>query len=206
MNVTQSYLASYLNNSVETSSSALSKVTQELSTGLAVNEPSDNPSGTDQILTINDTMANVAQYQADATSATNSLSYTDSQLESVQNLVTQARTIAVAAASSGTESTTDQASNAQQISSIITAITNLANTQLNGNYIFSGTATTVQPYTPGDTTYTYNGNTSTSSTAIGPNQEVTTSTPGSTIFQPILTALSALQTDITAGNSSNIEY
>jgi len=204
MQVTESYLSNYLTNSVETSSSAITKVEQELSTGLSINQPSDNPAGTDQVLTINDSLSNITQYQTDSNNANNYMSYTDSQLQSVQNLLTQARTIAVSAASSGTENTQDQAANAAQVSAIITQVTNLANSQLTGNYIFSGTATATQPYTPGDNTYTYNGNTAAMTSTIGPHTQTQINTPGSQIFAPIFTALQALQTDITSGNTTNI--
>jgi flagellar hook-associated protein 3 FlgL len=203
MQVTQSYLTNFLQSSISNSSSALDKVEQELATGLAISVPSDNPTGTNQILTLSDSMSNITQYQTDNTSANSYLSYTDSQLQSVQNLVTQARTIAVASANSGLTTATQEA-NATQIGSIITQITNLANSQLTGNYIFSGTQTSVQPFTPGDTTYTYNGNTQALTANVGPNQQMQVSTPGSTIFSPIFSALQSLQTDITSGNISNI--
>jgi len=204
MQVTDSYLTSFLSSAVNNSSNALDKVQQELSTGLAISQPSDNPVGTNQILNLNDSLSNIAQYQTDGTSASNYLSYTDSQLQSVQNLVTQARTIAVAAASSGTESTQDLAADSTQIASIITQVTNLANSQLTGNYIFSGTQTSTQPYTPGDTTYTYNGNSGAITSTVGPSTQVQINTPGSQVFAPIFTALQSLQTDITSGNTSNI--
>jgi flagellar hook-associated protein 3 FlgL len=204
MQVTETYLSNYLNNSVNTSSSALTKVEQQLSTGLAINQPSDNPAGTDQILTINDSLANITQYQSDANNANNVLSYTDSQLQNVQNLMTQARTIAVAAASGGTQNADEQAANAAQISDIISQVTNLANSQLTGNYIFSGTATATKPYTPGDTTYTYNGNSEPMTTTVGPVQEIQTNTPGSTIFAPIFSSLQSLESDISSGNITNI--
>ena len=204
MQVTESYLASYLNNSINTSSSALAKTQQELSTGYAVNVPSDNPVATAQILSINDSLSNITQYQTDATSATNSLSYADSQLQSVQNLLTQARTLAVSSANGSTLSTSAMAANAAQVSSIISEVTTIANSQLTGSYIFSGTQTGTQPYTPGDTTYTYNGNTEALTATVGPTQQVQVNTPGSTIFAPIFSALQSLKTDITSGNASQI--
>jgi flagellar hook-associated protein 3 FlgL len=204
MQVTESYLSTFLNSNLNANSTALANDESELSSGLQLTKPSDNPAGTSQVLSLNDSLANITQYQTDATSATNTLSYTESQLQSVQNLLTQAQSIAVAAANGGTQNTDTEAANATQISSIISQITDLANTQLNGNYIFSGTATSTQPYTPGDSTYTYNGNTGTMTATLGTNTQMAVNTPGNQIFAPIFSALTALQTDITSGNATNI--
>jgi flagellar hook-associated protein 3 FlgL len=204
MQVTETYLTNYLSNSVTTSSSQLAHVEGELSSGLALTQPSDNPAGTAQVMSLNDSLSNITQYQTDATNANNYMSFTDSTLQNVQNLLTQARSVATAAASGGTLNADEQAANASQISSIVNQITTLANTQLNGNYIFSGTQTATQPYAPGDTTYTYNGNTAAMSATIGPNQQVQVNTPGSAVFAPIFSALQSLQTDITSGNTSSI--
>jgi flagellar hook-associated protein 3 FlgL len=149
-------------------------------------------------------LVNINQYQTNNSSAQSYLQYTDSQLNSVDTLMQQARTIAVAAANGGTETTEQQATYAQQIQAIISQVTNVANTQYNGKYIFSGQQTATAPYTAGDATYTYHGDENSLTATVGQNSSVQVNTPGDQIFQPQFTALQQLSTDITAGNFSAI--
>ena len=74
---------------------------------------------------------------------------------------------------------------AQQIQGIQQEILGLANTSYNGEYLFSGTATTTQPYaedTSAASGVAYNGNDNTNSVEISAGQAMPISLPGSQLF------------------------
>lgn len=210
MRITESLLMNNMNDNVNTASSNYQNLTEELSTGISLNEPSDNPAGAAQVLNLNSTLANITQYTTNANYANSFLSLSSSTLNSVDNLLTQARTIAVAAANGGTQDSQTLAADSSQIGDIIQQITNLANTSYSGEQIFSGQQTSTPPYTVGDPTIltnpaqAYQGDQGSLTVTVGSNTQLTVNTPGDQIFTPIFTALASLQTDITAGNSSAI--
>jgi flagellar hook-associated protein 3 FlgL len=204
MRVTENLLYNQMSNDVNNASSSYSALEQELATGKQINEPSDNPAGTSESMTITSLLTQISQYQTDASGAESAMQNTSSVLNSAEELVTQARTIAVAAANGGTEDATQQTAYANQIQSIISQLVDLANTQYNGQYIFSGTATNTAPYTAGDSTFTYNGNDDAMVSTIGQNQTVQTNVTADEVFAPQFSALSQLQTDITNGDYSAI--
>jgi flagellar hook-associated protein 3 FlgL len=204
MRVTESMLLGQLVNNVDTSSSSYQNLQQQLATGRKINNPSDDPTGASQAMSIRSVLVNIAQYQSNATGATSVMQYTDSQLQVVDNLVQQARTIAVSAANGGTQDASTEQANTAQINSIISQLTTIANSDFNGQKIFSGQQTTTNAFTPGDNTFTYNGDDNAITATIGNGTTVQTNIPGDKIFSPIFTALSQLSTDISSNNATAI--
>lgn len=204
MRVTESLLFGQLTQNVDSSSSNFQSLQQELATGKRINQPSDDPSGTNQALTIRSILVDINQYKTDANSASSFLSFSDSQLNSVTALVQQARTIAVGAANTATQTPTSLAAMGTQIQSIIDQVTNIANSEYAGRHIFSGQQTKTDPYTVGDATHTYHGDTGALNATIGKSTTVQINTPGSQVFQAQFAALEQLKTDIAAGNGAAI--
>jgi flagellar hook-associated protein 3 FlgL len=98
--------------------------------------------------------------------------------------LTSAQSVGVEGANSALNTSNQQAL-AQQIQGIQQEILGLANTSYNGEYLFSGTATTTQPYAadPSSTSgVTYSGDDSTNSVEISAGQAMPTSLPGSQLF------------------------
>lgn len=210
MRITESLLMDTASTNVNTASNTYQNLTQELSTGISLSEPSDDPTGAAQALNLNSALANITQYTTNANYANSFLSLTSSTLNSVDNLLTEARTVAVAAANGGTQDSETLAADSAQISDIIQQVTNLANTSYSGTQLFSGQQTSTEPYTVGDPNIltnpsaAYKGDDGSLTVTVGTNTQLTVNTPGDQIFTPIFTALASLQNDITSGNSSAI--
>jgi flagellar hook-associated protein 3 FlgL len=204
MRVTESLLYNQMTNDVNVASNNQETLEQELATGKQINQDSDNPAGASQDMSLRGLLVDINQYQTDASNAVSYMQSTSSSLTAAEELVQQARTIAVAAANGGTESSDQQAAYATQIQSIITQLTTTANSQYDGQYVFSGQQTSTAPYTQGDTTYTYNGDDNPIMSTIGANNNVQINVPGDQVFAPQFAALSQLETDITAGNYTAI--
>jgi flagellar hook-associated protein 3 FlgL len=94
----------------------------------------------------------------------------NTSLSDVTNAVQRIRELVVQA-SNGTQNQADMSADAAEVNQLIDQIKQDANTQYNGQYIFSGSATTTSPYQPGSND-AYAGNTGQVTRQIGPNSSL----------------------------------
>jgi flagellar hook-associated protein 3 FlgL len=116
---------------------ALAEANQQVSSGLKISVPSDDPDQVAPLLQLradlaqnNQIQSNLVLAQTDATSADNTLSSAIQLMNQAETLATQATDTTLGA--------TDRASIASQIQSIQQQMIDLSNTQVQGRYIFSG--------------------------------------------------------------------
>lgn len=157
---------------------------QQVSTGLAVNLPSDNPAATSAYIENRTQSDSIDQYTQSIATVQGSLQTGDTALGSVVNSLQQALTIGTQGAN-GTNSTAELQGLAQQVQAIQQTVLGLANTSYQGSYLFAGTKSNAPPYVANSLSpsgVSYNGNTGTNSVQVGAGQFVTTNLPGSSIF------------------------
>jgi len=143
---------------------------EQLSTGKTINQPSDNPYGASLAVQLNTTLSGLSDYNNNITDGTAWTSAASTALENIQSMVQRVQSL-VTEAANGTNSATDLSSIGDEVTQLTESIKQAANTQYNGQYIFSGTATQTAPYSDA-TGDVYQGNTGTISREIGPNSEV----------------------------------
>jgi flagellar hook-associated protein 3 FlgL len=122
----------------------------------------------------------------------------DNVLEIVAGLLNDAKTIAF------DDNPAMRANLAQEVAAIREQILELANTKLDGDYIFAGDVTDTQPFDAAGTYFGDNGN---KALIAGSGTQVNIATDGFDIFQSvtdIFTELTDLQTDLLAGVSADI--
>jgi flagellar hook-associated protein 3 FlgL len=194
---------------LQQSQSTLNTSLQQLSTGLAVSVPSDNPSASAQMVQNTIETGNVDQYTQNVSSLLSTIQEGSSVLSDVVSSLTQAVSLGTEAAN-GTSSSANLQTIATQVQGILTSVVADANTSFSGAYLFSGTGTTT-PYTADSssaTGYTYNGTNDSNSVTIGDNLSVQSNIPGSQVFSDssnnVLGALNSLVTALQSGNSSDI--
>ena len=200
MRITDTLKYDQLGRDVSDSLSSLNAVQQQIATGKKLTTFSDDPAGASQSLALRSALADNAQYQRDAGQAKSFLSATDGALSSAVTILQSARQIAVQGANSD-QSPGSLAALSSQVDGLTAQLTQVANTDLHGKYLFGGTNTTAPPY---DAAQTYGGNAQAVTATIGPNYPVQLNTPGSAAFGPSFTALKTLKADLTAGNVSAI--
>lgn len=200
MRITNSLQYNTLQSNIETGLNNLNTVQGQISTGKKLTTFSDDPAGASQSLALRSAEGDNTQYQRDADQAKSLLSAGDSALGNANTLVQSARQIAVAGANSD-QTAASFAALSDQVNGIITQLTQVANTDVAGKYIFGGTNTTAPPY---DANQAYQGNSGAVTATIGPNYHVTLNQPGDAAFGPAFTALKTLQADLSAGNVSAI--
>lgn len=185
-----------------------SQAQTEVATGKQIQQPSDNPAGTAQILDFNEQMSQLAQYNSNITQAQGFLSTGEQALSSVTELLNQARTIAVQG-SNGTSTSSTQASLADQIQNIISQIGALGNTSYGSQYVFAGQRDTSPPLQGAAGGFTYVGGSATTgdgqiSYEVGQNQSITVNVTGDQVFIPVVQALTQLQNDLYSNNEQGI--
>ncbi|MGI4791424.1 MAG: flagellar hook-associated protein FlgL [Janthinobacterium lividum] len=200
MRITTSLEYQNLGANINTSLEALTTVQSQISSGKQLQTFSDDPAGAAQALVLRSALGDNAQYQRNATAATTFLTASEGALSSATSVVNSMRQVAVEGANS-TQTPDSLAALGDQVDGAIQQLTQEANTQVQGRYLFGGTNTTTAPY---DSTQTYQGNTSAINSQLGPNSSVQINTIGSTAFGPAFTALQSLKADLAAGDATAI--
>jgi flagellar hook-associated protein 3 FlgL len=209
MQVDPNYIQSLV-GSLNTATGNEAQLTNELSSGLGVTSLASDPAAVGQSTLLSAAISRDDSYVQASATAQSQLQVTDSALGEVVSQLTSALSVAVAGAN-GTQNATDQISTANQLSAIRDQVLSLANTEYLGQYVFSGSDGSVQPFTQDtsttpDTT-TYNGDTALQYTTTENGQQIQTNLPGSSVFTAagvnVFTALNQIVSDFSSGASAD---
>jgi flagellar hook-associated protein 3 FlgL len=161
-------------DNINSSLATLERTSDELSSGKTILEPSDNPYGASQVIDLQSQLDGLSSY---ATNAREGISWENTAggaMSNISNVLQTVRELLVQS-SSGTYNQSDRESIATEVDQLTEAVKQDANTQYAGQYVFSGTKTTTEPY-PQGTENTYQGDTGIVTRAIGPGVSVNIST------------------------------
>lgn len=155
----------------------------QLSSGKALNVPSDNPAAVTQVLQLSGQSAQIATWQSNAGTATSWLGVANGAANTALDQMQSARTVLLQALNQGTQTTNSYQAMATQLQGINQTLIATANTQYEGRAMFAGTSAVTQAY---DTSGNYLGNGDTPSVAIGAGagtgQTTPISEPGTSLF------------------------
>jgi flagellar hook-associated protein 3 FlgL len=181
----------------------LANTEEELSSGKTINEPSDNPYGAalavqlnGQLSQLNDYNNNITDGQAWTQTAASALNSIQDEVQSAQEIVTQA---------GNPNNATSLTALGDELNQIVSGIQSAANTQYNGQYVFSGTSTTTAPY---DSSGNYQGSTSMVTRQIGPDATATVSVNLSSVLGTssstgLLSQLTDIANQLTSGTTTS---
>ncbi|MGC9238752.1 MAG: flagellar hook-associated protein FlgL [Acidithiobacillus sp.] len=177
----QSSLSGLLNQQ-----STLNNLSQQLSTGNALIDPSSNPVAYAQTLNLSARIANLNQYQQSNNYAQQNLQLSSSTLQSVSTLINQVQQLAVQM-NNGTVNGNDLQNAVTAMQGNLQQLVQLANTQdANGSYIFGGSQTNRPPFQlQGDGSVQYLGDSAQKTLQIGPGLSVASSQAGNAIFMNV---------------------
>lgn len=200
MRIGTSYMYDAWTQNIESASTNMFNLEQQLSSGKRINQPSDDPYGTTAALNMTSIQSTLTQYNSNLQIGQTSLKFSESAISDTNSLAQQAYSLAIEASNSTADQTGLNAI-MQQISGMQSRVISLANTQgPNGEYIFAGQKTSVQPFTLSGTTLTYNGDTNAINIPAGPNQTLQTNVPGGGIFDTFYAQLQQFKTDLASGS------
>lgn len=168
------------------------KSQEQIVTGKIINRPSDDPVGMSSVLSYRKTLSSLEQYDKNMASAEVHIQTVDDILDMVGDLLTDAKRIAE-------DPNLDMSANlATEIRTIREQVRQLANQQINGNYIFGGDITDVEPF---NNMGVYGGDGGTKDVIIGNNVQINIIADGQQIFQgvtDIFAELDDLEADLSA--------
>ena len=211
MRVDSNYYAQIL-NSLDTTEQQEQTDVLQLSTNLRVNQPSDDPTAAAQYIGYVAAVSDAAQYEQNVSSTQTMMQSATSALSSVVTSLNSAISQGVEAGN-GTVTAAQQTEMAATVSGIRDQIISLANTSVQGVYLFGGTASSNPPFqlnADPTTGVTYNGNSGINTVPVGNNETVQSSVPGEQIFsassgnvmQSLTDLINAMQSNSTSGIQS----
>ncbi|MFM0183003.1 flagellar hook-associated protein FlgL [Paraburkholderia aspalathi] len=195
----------YFNMNVATMSdqqAQLSQLYQEISSGVSLSTPSDNPLGAAQAVLLSSTATSLSQYTTNQSTALASLQQEDSTLGSVNTVLQSIHTL-VLRAGDGSLNDGDRGSIATQLQSLRSQLMTLANaTDPQGNALFGGYQSTAQPYTTNSAgVVAYSGDTGAPSMQITSSHTIQTGDNGIAIFGSVAAIGTSSVPAATTGNT-----
>jgi len=165
-------------------SSAEQKVLTQMSSGLKIETPSDDPAGAAALVEVQADDDQNQQYVANVNGMQMQMQAADSALSSVGSALQRALSLAVEGGSA-TLSDSDRSAIANELSGIKDQLLELSNSTLQGVYLFAGTSSSAAAYiadTSSPSGIAYQGNSNSNQVEVGNNYYINANVPGSSIF------------------------
>jgi flagellar hook-associated protein 3 FlgL len=156
----------------------------QLASGRSINSPSDNPTGTAQLVLNHAAQNQVDTFQTNISDLQTKLNTADSALSSAVNEINQAISLGVEAGNSNLSDSQRQAI-ANQLAGIQQQLVGIANTSSGGTFLFAGTLVENPPFVVNSALpagVQYVGNDQVTSVQLVNGQNVNTNVPGDQLF------------------------
>jgi flagellar hook-associated protein 3 FlgL len=138
---------------LQQSQQSLATALQQVTTGLRVNQPSDDPAASANMTISLASSATVDQYTANINTITAQMQTADSSFSSIVTSLNSAVTLGTSG-TSPTASTGNKQAIATELEGILTSVVAQGNASYQGVYLFGGSASSTPPLVPASTTYT----------------------------------------------------
>jgi len=178
MRITNALLYSTTINNYRTANQKLYEVNQQIATGMKIQNSYDDTSIyidsmrlSSQLSTLSQTSESSSKAGSFATNTDSTLTDMTTQLEKFKTLLTQA--------SNASNSSTSLDAIAKELETIRDQIKTLANTSINGQYLFSGSALSTKPISSDGS---YNGNAESLTAVVGAGLELPYNVDGQSLF------------------------
>lgn len=199
MRVSSQMMSDRVKNNLFRQAEQLFKIEERIVSGKRINRASDDPIGIGEVLNYRKTLSSLDQYQDNISKAKLHIDTTEQILDTVTQLLSDAKDIA------SDPNVEMRDTFAEQVTTIREQVLQMANSQINGSYIFAGNLTDTPPF---DNTGAYVGDTGDKSFLVGDGIEIGLEADGSRVFQgssDIFTVLSDLEAALTAGDATAID-
>ena len=188
-------------DSIEALEQNLSTTQNELSTGISLQNAADNPAAMVEVNQLNTQLSASQQYSTNGNLVSTNLKLEEQALTNATNVLQSVQSLADEANNSSLSSAQRQ-DIATQLSQQLQQLVSIGNsTDGNGNYLFSGYASTTQPFAQNGGSVTYSGAAETTQVQVGADQSVSTSDTGSSVFMNIAAGNGTFTTAAAAANT-----
>ncbi len=208
MRVADTTLAAELAGRLDAQQATINSLNDQLSSGLALQQPSDNPVAVVNTLSYERQAAQLQSAQSSATTALAWLGTANGAANSILSALGTVRSLVLQALNSGAQNTATYRAMASQVQGQFQSLVELANTTYGTTPIFAGTAGVSSAYTASGT---YQGNNASFDIAFPNGQKVNVSVSGTAMFggtggvQSLFTTLGNLITHLNAGPSATTQ-
>lgn len=165
----------------------LAKVQQQISSGLKVSTPAEDPAAAVRVLDLEGTIAKTNQYQSNIATVRGRLNLEESALETANNIMFRVKELTIQGMNASLNNS-DRLSIKFEVDQLIEEMAGVANTKnANGEFIFSGDLSTVPAFAKHPTTgeYVYQGGTQQRVLQIGSTRQVADGDLGFNVFENI---------------------
>ena len=185
MRVTNDTLRQVFLNALEIAQRRVQDTQAQVSTGLRIQQPSDDPVSAARIRELETSLSRLDQYEANGIIAQNRLALGEEVLTSVVDNLQRVRELAIQAnnATQGAES--HRAINIELRERLESLISLANSTDSSGRYMFSGFAEDVLPFAQSGTSIVYNGDQGQRMLQVSDSRFIAVTDSGSEVFQRI---------------------
>ena len=206
MRITETMTLNTVLQSESVAAQRMNQLSNEASTGLAVQQPSDDPAAYASIVTRTAQISTVQGRSEAVKVAAGDLNLAESTLDQAGTLMSEASQVAIEA-SNGTMTASDRANSAQQINSLLQQMVGLANTKGSSGYLFGGTKNNTPPF---DSSGNFSGNDSVTHVEVADGVLAVSNASGASAFTSaggtdVFAALQGLATALTTNDTAGIQ-
>lgn len=159
-----------------------SSLQAQISSGERIQRPSDDPEGQRTLLNLQRDIARLENGLTSIQYAKSQLNQANVELLDANNLLVQAKSLALEARQATESSQLDVIAN--ELDGYLKTLESIANSQLNGRYLFSGSSNDVQPFTGiTDGVPEYHGSQQSGDVVLHNDSDITAFSSGSSVFQ-----------------------
>jgi len=181
--------------------SQMAKTQMQLSTNRRMLTAADDPIASARALELTQSKSMNTQFGTNRSNANASLSLVDQSLSDVTGQITEIQSLIVTAGNAA-YSQSDREALATELEGRLTDLIGLANTSNGtGGYLYSGYASTTQPYSQTPTGAAYQGDQGQRTLQVGSTRKMAISESGSAVFDAISTGNGSFQTQAAGTNT-----
>lgn len=181
----------------------LQKSELQISSGLRISKPSDDPAAAVKVLDLKANMDVMDQYSRNSAIAEASLGFEESAVANVNNTLQRIRELVVQGNNSSMQDR-DRQSIAQEMYQRLDELVSLANTRdSQGEYIFGGYKVDSPPFVEIDGEVVYRGDQGQRMLQVGDGSQVATRDSGAAVFERIRSGDGNIQVTAADGNAGN---
>lgn len=189
---------------IQQQQSELAQTQQQIATGKRVNSAGDDPVATVQLQALKSMQAQQEQFAKNSTAAEDRLQLSEQSMADATNVLQRIRDLTLQA-NTATVTAADRQSLGREIRSRIEELQGIANRRdNNGDFLFAGFSSRVQPYvTDASGVISYQGDSGQRSVLIDNSVAVPDGDPGANVFGSIKSGNGVFSTSVTATNTGN---
>ena len=201
MRISTSLLYQAGTDAIGRTESDLLRTQQQIATGRRMQSPGDDPVASAQALLTRAARAETGRFQDNVARAKDALGFDDSILGQITDVLQNVRTGAINA-NNPALSDADRRSLAADMASQLEQLVGLANTRdANGNYLYAGYQSGLQPFADHGSGYAYSGDQGRRTIEVSPDRVMEISESGSSLFEQVRSGNGTFAVAAAAGNT-----